>query len=127
MGSRAAARTSTASFELTNIYGYYRHINTIIDGGTWTLRPDNHYFCGFDQSGDRVAFSQAHFPHRVGCDDGGDVLFADRKSDLRKQPTHLQRDYAAYELVAATDAAKCRAALGNVSSPEDARKESVDL
>jgi hypothetical protein len=89
------------------------------------LWPNNHDFCGLDQSGDGLAIFQAHFANRIGGYDRRDSLAADRHGDLGDQAVNLYAGHPADELVAPADSPEVRPSVGNVSALAGSIQKSV--
>jgi hypothetical protein len=77
------------------------------------LRPDDHYFCRFDQGCCGFSDFQAHLTYCVGRDNRSDVLAADGESYLGHQSADLYLDHAAHQLIAAADFAEIGSALAH--------------
>src|SRR5258708_28563109 len=63
----------------------------------------------------------------MGGNDGGNVLLADRQSDLREQPAEFNRHHTSDQLVAPADLAKISPPRFNVSVTQLFRKQAVDI
>jgi hypothetical protein len=73
--------------------------------GMWArLWSNDHNFSGLDKCCDDFTFFKAHFDSRVGGDDGGNALAADRNGHLGDEAAGFDFCYSANQLVAATDA-----------------------
>src|SRR4029077_18721505 len=87
----------------------------------------NHHFGGFDQRGSPPASLETHLLCSIGGDDGSDVLFADRQSDLSEQAAVLDVHNPADQLVAAADSAEIAAPSRDVAALESLGYEPVDF
>ena len=75
------------------------------------LYARNHYLGGLHQGRGGLAFTKLHLAGRVGCDDGGNALVADREDDLGEQAADLHFDDLADQLISSADLAKPLAGL----------------
>ena len=91
------------------------------------LKPDDHDFGGLHESGDGLAFFQAHFANGIGGDDGSNALTADGEGHLRYQAVNFYVGDAADELVAPADAPEIAPALAHFAGLGGTIEELVDL
>lgn len=91
------------------------------------LQPDDHDLGGFYKGGDGLALFQAHFANGIGGDDGRNPLAAYRNCNLSEQAADLDVGNTPDELIAAADAPKIGAPVGNVSALGCAIEEAVNF
>src|SRR6266481_7047701 len=87
----------------------------------------NHDFRGLDQCRCPFARLQSHFLSGVRGDNRGDVLFANRQRDLRKNSAVLDGHYSTNQLIAPADPAKLAAPRTNLSALQLFWNQPVDF